>query len=188
MIAYLNGTIINKSEKSIILDVNNVGYAITINSLFLAELVEGDSLNLFIHTNVREDEISLYGFATLKELNLFKTLITVSGIGPKVGLEMLNLPLDKIKQAILTDNLSIITSVPGIGKKTAQRLILELKGKIDGPETDVELDSPLDIDQEIMDAIIGFGYQKHQVIKRLKNMPPEITKAEEIIRYFLQNA
>ena len=192
MIGYLKGKILQKNQKYCLLDVNNVGYKVYGSSALLPELKIGQEISLYIYTNVKEDDIALYGFQEEKEQNLFEKLISISGIGPKVALDILGSPLYIIQNAILQNDPKLLTEIKGIGKKTAERLILELKSKIDftdfglsGKQT--ENITKLNIDEDIIGALEGLGYEKYQIIKHFQKLPPEIEKTEEKIKWFLQN-
>lgn len=195
MIAYLKGTILKKLEKGIILDTSNVGYLVHVPTNILANLTEISPLELFIHSNIREDAFDLYGFTTYSELTFFKTLLSVSGIGPKTGLEIMNSDVQKIKLAILNEDHNYIRKIPGIGEKTAKRMILELKSKIEiddlknlsNSATTNPTNNSSDSHPDAIDALLRLGYQRHQVTKTLRGMPIEITEAEEVITYFLKN-
>jgi Holliday junction DNA helicase RuvA len=157
MIAYLRGTLFQRTADSVIIDVNGVGYRARVPASTLERLGDiGTQVELHIHTHVREDDISLFGFATTDELDLFEMLLSVSGIGPKVALGILSsAPPNEIRSAIASGNLEILGGIKGIGKKTAQRLVLELKGKVELGEEISEL-SPLD--GEVAATLINLGY------------------------------
>lgn len=132
MIAHLSGTIFAKNASSVILDVGGVGYEVTIPLSTFYDLENaGETVALRIYTHVREDALQLYGFKTARERELFLRLISVSGIGPKLGITMLSgMSADEIIASIRTNNLARLTSIPGIGRKTAERLVVELRDKI----------------------------------------------------------
>ena len=152
-------------------------------------------IELFIHSHIREDAFDLYGFKTYSDLTFFKTLISVSGIGPKSGLEILSNDTNKIKTAILKEDSDYLCKIPGIGQKTAKRMILELKSKIEitdisdqeNSNTADKFTSTFDSHPDAIDALLRLGYQRHQVTKTLRGMPTEIIEAEEVITYFLKN-
>ncbi len=196
MIAYLKGNVLKKIEKGIILDTGNVGYMVHLPTNLLANLSESSStIELFIYSNIREDAFDLYGFATYSELTFFKTLLSVSGIGPKTGLEIMNSNVQKMKIAILNEDHNYIRKIPGIGEKTAKRMILELKSKIEVEDLgdlgnssgNNKPNSSLNTHPDAIDALIRLGYQRHQVTKTLRGMPAEIIEAEQVITYFLKN-
>lgn len=194
MIAYLKGNVLKKIEKGIILDTGNVGYLVHPPAALLDSLKETQSIELFIHSNIREDAFDLYGFANYNDLTFFKTLLSVSGIGPKTGLEIMNSDIQKIKLAILNEDHGYIKKVPGIGEKTAKRMILELKSKIEmedisalGNSSSNKSSTISDPHPDAMEALLRLGYQRQQVSKTLRGMPTEIIEAEEVITYFLKN-
>lgn len=157
MISYLRGFMMQRATDSIILDVNGVGYRIRVPTTTLASLGDLETnVELYTHMHVREDDISLFGFSNQDELDLFELLLSVSGIGPKVALGILSSASPgEIRSAIGQGNLEILGSIKGIGKKTAQRLVLELKGKVEVGEEISEL-SPLD--GEVAATLINLGY------------------------------
>ncbi|HEV2706096.1 MAG TPA: Holliday junction branch migration protein RuvA [Pyrinomonadaceae bacterium] len=132
MIAHLTGTLLFKQATSVILDVGGVGYEVTIPVTTFYDMEEpGAQVSLRVYTHVREDALQLFGFKTARERELFTLLISVSGIGPKSGVAMLSgMSADEIITAIRTNNLARLTSIPGVGKKTAERLVIELRDKM----------------------------------------------------------
>lgn len=131
MIGMLKGTVWQIDDEKVILDVNGVGYVLNVPSGSLIRLREGEDKVFYTHLQVREDDLSLYGFSNLEEKNLFTLLLGVSGIGPKAALAILSVyPPQQVKAAIIREDVAQLTQVPGIGGKTAKRLILELKEKI----------------------------------------------------------
>lgn len=176
MIAHLTGTLLAKQATSVILDVGGVGYEVTIPLSTFYDLEEpGAQVSLRIYTYVREDTLQLYGFRTARERELFLRLISVSGIGPKLGITMLGvLSADDIIQALRTNNLARLTSVPGVGRKTAERMVIELRDKItslSSPILDESLAAPATGDgaapvnpdamrEDTLSALLNFGYQR----------------------------
>ena len=131
MIGYLTGKIISSKPTQILLDVNGVGYEIRISINTFERISGKETISLFIHTNVKEDSITLFGFYSEAEKEMFELLISINGIGPKSALSLLSgISTDDLKQAIITSNVERMIAVPGIGRKTAERLILELKNKV----------------------------------------------------------
>lgn len=191
MIAYLAGTVLSKSERNIVLNVNGVGYAVNVSRNLSEKTVEGQDIALHIYTNVREDDISLFGFLTAAEWEFFKLLLSVSGVGPKSALEILNSPISQMKQAIAKRDALVLTKVPGIGKKTAERISVDLAGKIKedilSENSSVVLGSDVNVSEEIIHALVSLGYHRTQVVQGLKRVPAEIAGEEAIIKYFLQN-
>jgi Holliday junction DNA helicase RuvA len=178
MIALLTGKIAHKSPEYIILDVNGVGYRVQIPFSTYYELPEGGALiSLNIYTHVKEDAISLYGFRTADEKTFFQLLISVSGIGPKLGKDILsNIQVNELASAILRGDLARLSAVPGIGKKTAERLVLELKDKVQklefaGTTAGGEHLMPTSgIEEDVASALINLGYKEAVVKKALAEM------------------
>lgn len=193
MIAFLKGTLLKKLDRGIILDTGSIGYHVHLPTRILSDLSDDKEIHLFIHSNIREDAFDLYGFTHHDELDFFRQLISISGIGPKVASEILNSPIDKVKNAILSEDFKMLSQIPGIGPKTAKRVILELKGKVIPGNLDravggLEIHHEPDINEEAIDALLRLGYNKPQILKTLDRLPAELTKAEEIITYFLKHA
>lgn len=199
MIAYLAGKIIEKDANSVIIDVSGVGYEATIPLSTYYELGEpGEEVSLRIYTYVREDTLQLFGFRTLQERALFLKLITVSGIGPKVAISMLSgMNSEEIIGAIRTDNLARLTSIPGIGKKTAERLVIELRDKV-AALTGTGAISPTpgqdsaasdnEVYEDALSALINLGYQRNAAEKSVKKAVQEGTEisVQKLLRRSLQ--
>jgi Holliday junction DNA helicase RuvA len=170
VIARLSGTLFEKNVQRIILDVGGVGYDVLVPlSTFYALGEPGTPIVLRIHTHVREDALLLYGFATPLEQTLFERLITVSGIGPKLALAVLSgIESGELVAAIRQADLVRLTRIPGVGKKTAERLVLELKDRMpQGAAGGVEPagDAPASVRDDVLSALVNLGYQRHAVEK-----------------------
>lgn len=189
MIAYLKGKILQKNLKNIILDTGNIGYLLYLPSSTLELLEANQEVQFFVHSHIKEDCFDLYGFREQSELDFFKNLISVSGIGPKSAMEILNEPIDKLENAILSDDINYLKSLPGIGPKTAKRLALELKSKIEAlPRSPQRLSSGNSLEiAHAIEALINLGYKQKQIQKTLNDKPENLEKAEEIITFFLKN-
>lgn len=182
MISYLEGEIIFRSDNFIILNSSGVGFKV-----FVLPTLDrsGDRLALFTHLAVREDALTLFGFATYDELELFEILIGVTGIGPKAALGILSISNPAtVKLAIAHEDASILTRVSGIGKKTAERVILELKNKftladIQSGEVDSTEQEILDA-QDVIEALMGLGYGQNEVRQVLSKISPEKSLEEKI--------
>lgn len=186
MIAHLKGQILARGQDSVIVDVSGVGFRVRIPSSTLEMLgMEGSSAELFTHLHVREDDLALYGFATEDELALFELLLGVSGIGPKAALGVLSSATpNTVRAAIAQGNLDVLTGIPGIGKKMAQRLVLELKSKIDLTEAELGEVSPLD--QEVVAALVNLGYSAAEAQRAARAVPPSEKVVEDRIRAALR--
>ncbi len=187
MISYLKGTIKDKRQKFIILLVNNVGYKIHTTNKFLEKTKQEQQVELFIHLRQNDDSINLYGFPRQEELQLFELLLSITGVGPRHALGVLELSTAQdIKKAILRDDPSILYKVSGVGKKTAERIVVELKNKLDSLPTD-EKKIPLDdTDTEAFDALTSLGYSDPDIRQAIKRLPADITKTEEKIKQCLK--
>jgi Holliday junction DNA helicase RuvA len=168
VIAYLRGRILDKQPNRIVVDVNGVGYDLSVPlSTFYGLSEVGGEVALRVHTHVREDALSLYGFATRLEQDLFERLIGVSGIGPKVGLAVLSgiEPLDLI-HAIERGDLARLTAIPGVGKKTSERIVLELKDRLPRVElasaggAAAQADAAPLLRDDLLSALINLGYHR----------------------------
>lgn len=172
MIGYLNGTTLFELEGNIIIDVNGVGYTVACTEQTQSIALQKQEIQLFIHTIVRETALDLYGFETKQELYFFKKLLDVSGIGPRSALAMISLASpDTLYQAILSSNIDFLTSVPGIGKKTAERMCIELRDKLKDYSGNTEQSTMNEKDKDIVDALVALGYTNSQAYKALSEIP-----------------
>lgn len=185
MIAHLRGTILFRTGDAIVLDVGGVGYRVRVPALTMVKLGDvGAQAQLHTHLQVREDDLSLFGFATQDELELFEKLLGVSGIGPKVALGMLSSGSPAtIAGAISQGNLDVLTHIPGIGKKTAQRLVLELKGKVELGEEMPELSA---LDNEVAATLINLGYSAAESQRAAQAVAGSGATLEDRLRAALQ--
>ena len=181
MIAHLSGTLLSKQATSVILDVGGVGYEVTIPLSTFYDLADtGSSVQLRIYTHVREDMLQLYGFRTTRERELFLKIISVSGIGPKLGITLLSgMNADELIASIRNNNLARLTLIPGIGRKTAERLVVELREKV-AELSSAELEEEFGVKDEIksgpkedtvrsdaLSALLNLGYQKSSAEKAI---------------------
>lgn len=182
MIGYLNGNIILKKDKFIILETAGVGYKVFLSQQSLLELPEvGQNLKLFIYHNIKEDKSDLYGFFSAEEMDFFDILMDVRGVGPKAALEISAVgPLDRIKDRILKQDENVFAGIPGIGSKKAMTIILELTGKIK------MLGDKKNSGDEAIDALTKLGFTKQQAVDALSNISPA-KPAEERIKLALKN-
>jgi Holliday junction DNA helicase RuvA len=174
MIAHLSGTLLSKQATSVILDVSGVGYEVTIPVSTFYDLEDvGSNVQLRIYTHVREDALQLYGFKTARERELFLKIISVSGIGPKLGITLLSgMSADEMIASIRTNNLARLTLIPGVGRKTAERLIMELREKVAdlssaqleeelGARPEASAESTEDTARaDALSALLNLGYQR----------------------------
>jgi len=194
MIARLKGVLSSKSADRLIVDVQGVGYEVLIPFSTYFELGEtGDSIDLLIYTYVREDTLKLYGFRTEKEKQLFLLLIQISGIGPKLGIAILSgLPVDELVAAVSASDIPRLSSIPGVGKKTAERIALELKDRISALFAELSPGAQLGItsstQRDVISALVNLGYPRNKaetVVSRVLR-EGEIDRFETLLRKSLR--
>ena len=182
MIARLNGTLIDKSPPQVIVDCNGVGYEVEVPMSTFYNLPEiGKQIQLLIHFVVREDAQLLYGFGSEQEKSTFKQLLKVNGIGAKSALSILSgVSIDDLVEAVNRQEVGMLTRIPGIGKKTVERLLLELKDKflVTGSATTTSL--PKSASYDVLNALIALGYNAREAGAAVKLLPKEVTVADGI--------
>ena len=189
MISYLKGTVQEKGTDHIILNVNNVGYFVHVSDSVLTEAKTEEELELRTSQVMSENSISLYGFKSKNELEFFEQLIAISGIGPKSALGILSqAPVAEIKKAIIHGDPSIMTKVSGIGRKTAERIIVELKEKIGFSEKEEEtlVGKEMKDEEVAIDGLVGLGYSLYEARNALRAVPKEINGAEDRVKEALK--
>ena len=187
MIGSIKGKIIFKKEKFIILDVSGVGYKINVSTDTLSKTQKQDKeVFFFIHTHVREDALDLYGFLDYSELEFFEMLISVSGIGPKGALTILGVTsIEALRKAIGTGDISYLTKISGIGKKTAEKILIELRDKIGDQIKDEKGNHSLQEELDALEALKSLGYSQSEAREALKKVSPESntnTKIKEALK------
>jgi Holliday junction DNA helicase RuvA len=185
MIASIEGTLRGIAKGSVVVEVGGIGLRVHVPEPFLGHCGPvGSTVSLRTHLHVREDELTLYGCATEDELALFELLLTVSGIGPKVALAVLSsLSPDQIRQAIATEQGSVLSSVPGIGAKTAEKIIFHLKDKVRAPAVEpVPVQRITDVDSEVIAALTGLGYSVVEAQTALQHIDPALEAVEDRLR------
>jgi len=174
MIAHLRGKLIARHPNQAIVETGGVGYDVTISVPTFSELPPlGGEVALHIHTHVREDQLALYGFLRPEEKHLFEKLMTVSGIGPKLAITVLSgMAADEMVNAIRGNDVARLTKIPGVGKKTAERMVLELRDKLPvaGSEPAKFLPSLSAIEEDVLSALLNLGYQRASAEKALANI------------------
>lgn len=195
MIALLTGIVAHKGPDSVILDVGGVGYRVQIPFSTYFELPdEGGKTTLHIHTNVKEDAIHLYGFRSATEKSFFQLLLTVSGIGPKLARDILsNCQVDDLAAALVKADIARLSSIPGIGKKTAERLALELKDKVAKLDIVLRTDTgslaaaATGVRDDVASALVNLGYKEIQVNKVLNDLQaPDGAAMETVLKLALK--
>lgn len=186
MIAHLRGKIEYLKDNYAVINVNNVGYKVFLSVYTFGKVAGKTEAAFYIHTYVREDTLALYGFLTLEELEMFELLLSISGIGPKAGMGILSIATPKtIKTAILNEDPSILTKVSGIGKKTADRVILELKNKVSDISTGDKEEATIDVDA--IEALMTMGYTNSEARDALKSVPADVKDVGARVKQALKN-
>ncbi len=187
MITSIRGTVQHVEEGSLTLEVNGIGFRIAItNSVHDAGPEVGKPFFIHSYLVVREDELSLYGFSTAEQLSLFKILLGISGIGPKLALAILShLSPDVLRSAVVNQQAGILSQVPGVGKKTGEKIIFHLKDVLSAPAIDVPL--PSELDTEVLDALTTLGYSLVEAQAAVQSIPEDTPEdVEERIRVALR--
>jgi Holliday junction DNA helicase RuvA len=191
MLSYLSGKILNKGGSFVIVEVNSIGYKVIVNEQFYSGLAVGEEAVFYVHQYVRENALDLYGFETFEKLGLFELLLSISGIGPKSALNAVYVaPVDEFKQTIARGDPSLLTKVSGVGKKTAERAVLDLSGKIgdvlpaEGGQGQGRESGAWDNDE--VEALMGLGYSRQQAMEALRKTGKDITDSGERIREALK--
>ena len=193
MIVKLAGKLLDKQAPCALIDVNGVGYEINVSLMTFVDLPSvGSDVEMHTHLVVREDSHTLYGFLTVHERSLFKALIKVNGVGPKMALGMLSgMTVDEFARAILNRDVSSLVKLPGVGKKTAERLVIEMKDAIDGVGLSGASENTItksDIRLEAESGLLSLGYKAQDITKILNNLDYENTSSsEDIIKMALQS-
>lgn len=186
MFSFLEGAIEYKSSRFVVIDVAGVGYKVFISPIISKKIPEiGQKVKLFTYLCVRENILDLYGFLDRKEEEFFELLISISGIGPKTGLGILSISsVSEIKSAIIRGDSTLLTKISGIGEKTAEKIILELKNRIE--ILPAELGAVESEDGEIIDALIGLGYRLSEAREIVRKIPKNIKGIEEKVKEALK--
>lgn len=186
MIRELHGKLGSIRGSSLVVLVGGVGYQVYASAYTLGKLAGMDDLKLHIHTHVREDQFNLYGFLTEDELSMFELLISVSGIGPKAAMSILSIADPKtIRTAIVNKDPSILTRVSGVGKKTAEKVIVELQNKVS--TVDIETQAGALADQEALEALTALGYTVSEAREALSRIPKDIEDVGDRLKRALKS-
>ena len=188
MIGRLHGTLLHKSPPTLVIDVHGVGYEVEAPMTTFYDLpAPGQAVTLFTHLVVREDAHLLYGFSREAQRRLFRALLKVSGVGPRIALALLSgLTDEEFLQCLANNDIARITQVPGIGRKTAERLIVELRDKFDAPATLPASIATQDPVTEAVSALVALGYKPQEASVAVRNIATAGLASEDIIRRALQ--
>lgn len=191
MIRQVRGTVTAVGANFLIIEVGHaqagIGLRVFTPEPTSARFRTGDNLTLHTYLQVREDDLSLYGFEEIEELTIFESLLGVSGVGPKVALAALStLTPDALRLAVANEEPAVVARVPGIGKRTAERVVLELKDKLEPADGELAgLATALDADAEVMEALTGLGYSVVEAQRALQQIPADVTGVEDRLRMAL---
>lgn len=188
MISSISGKIIYTTNDSLIVDVHGIGYEVFVPKHFLIEIQAGESVFLYTYLVVREDLLALYGFQAAEEKQFFLLFLGVEGIGPKLAMSVVsNLSLDTIRRAVISEQSDVFSRVPGIGKKTAQKILIHLQGKVGLSADGSEMRMGTPIDDQVLEALTGLGYSIVEAQAAIQALPKDIPDdVEEKLRTALQ--
>lgn len=188
MISYLKGKIINKGKGFVVLMVNNIGYRVYVNLTMYSELNINNEAEVYTHHHIREDAEDLYGFKSMEEMEFFELLLSISGIGPKSALGVLAIAsIDDIKESIASGDSALLTKVSGIGKKTAERVVLELREKIGGLEGVGKREpGQASASGDEIDALMALGYSMMEARDALRGVDADIKDSGKRIKEALR--
>jgi len=185
MISHLSGTVLHRNNLYLVLDVNGVGYKVFVTLNALEKIKNDEPLRVWIHHVIRETASDLYGFIIREELEFFELLISISGIGPKTALGILNVAnIETLKQAVRSGNSAHLTKISGIGKKNAEKIVLELSGKLG-----LGLDGALNISDEgdAIEALASLGYSQKEARDALREIPNDVVGTSERVKKALKH-
>ena len=196
MIAYLKGIVTHRLVEAVYVNVHDVGYRVYVPSSVQSQLQVGEETCLYTYTNVREDAIQLYGFLTIEDYELFLMLISVSGVGPKLGLGILSaISPDQFVGLIISGDTKGLQKLPGIGKKSAERLVLELKDKIEslgiagtftpGGTISTLVKAPVGVTEEVVEALMALGYSVQEVQPVVQDVYDGTQEVPELLKQVL---
>ena len=193
MLRIVRGTVAMRLKDALVVDTGGasggIGFKIAVPEPTAARFQDGAAVFLHTYLQVREDALSLFGFETEEELAIFELLLTVSGVGPKVALSTLStLSPDALRLALANNEPAMISRVPGVGKRTAEKIVVELKDKIKAPATGIEALANINAaDAEVIDALIALGYSVVESQRAVQALPKDVTQIEERLRLALRN-
>jgi Holliday junction DNA helicase RuvA len=187
MISRLTGQIVHTADKYVVLDVNGVGYKVFVIADLISKTNKTAPVTFWTYQAVREDALDLYGFASLSELSFFELLITISGIGPKTALGILNVAsIQSLERAVQSGDSSHLTKMSGIGKKMADKIVMELKDKIETIAHSPEHEETMKTDADALEALKSLGYSQTEARETLKKIDKKVTKTSDKVKEALK--
>lgn len=185
MIGFLKGNVHSKFLGQITLLVGGVGYLVTLTPSFFQKIQTEESLEVFTYPHIKEDAFDLYGFKTQEEIDLFKLVMTVSGIGPKTALLVLDKGASLVENAVRNADADFFANIPRLGKKNSQKIIIELKNKLGGVK-DLDLSGESEVNIQAIEALKTMGYTNKEALKAIQDVPKDIIELKEKISYALR--
>jgi len=184
VIGRLRGTLVRFDGESVVIDVGGVGYEVAVPVRTMVDLPGvGEDAVVHTHLHVREDQLALFGFASTDDRDLFRLLLGISGIGPKVAIAILStMDANELRGVVASDDVAALTAVPGIGKRSAQKLLLELRPKLELPDAEID---PSGARAQVRTALEGLGYQADEIGGALRDLPQDLS-VEDLLRRSLQ--
>jgi len=187
MIAKIEGQISYVGDRFLIVDVSGVGYKLFVTNEAISLSKVEESIKLWVHTAVRENSIDLYGFLDIEELSFFELLLDVSGIGPKSALSTLSVaPVSTLRKAIASGDTTYLNKVSGIGRKTAEKIIIELKDKLKEYEGDIATSQVMQEERDILEALRTLGYSQDEAREAIKRIPADMTEMNNRLKEALK--
>lgn len=187
MIARLRGKVLEKDQDGLVLDIGGVGYAVVVATGDYGSAMVGEELHLYIHEHIREDAHDLYGFSNLPSKRFFQQLLSISGIGPKVALGVLSAAsLPQLQQAIAGGDADVFKGISGVGKKTAERIMVELRGKVESNGLGAHGGMPVGGGDPAYQALLGLGYTATQAAEAVAQIPTDITDEQARVKAALK--
>lgn len=185
MIGFLDGKVEFIRDGSAVINVGGVGYKVGVGSSLLGKLKAGEGVQLYIYTQVREDILALYGFETLEELDFFELLISVSGIGPKAAMGILSAAsVEKIRASIVNQDPTLLSSVSGVGKKTAEKVVIELKNKVGATGSLFDVGGKA---EDVYEALLQLGFKPNEARDAIASLPAECVGPERQLKHCLSS-
>ncbi|MCS7221055.1 MAG: Holliday junction branch migration protein RuvA [Anaerolineae bacterium] len=186
MIAWLEGRVLGRGKDYLIIQVGGMGFKAFAPAPLLAQARVGEMVTVHTHLHIRENELALFAFSSEEELAMFELLITVSGVGPRTALAALSaMAVDSLRMAITQEQPELLARIPGIGKRTAQKIVMELKDKLPAVEIPEGLATLTEADLQVVDALTALGYSVVEAQRAVQRLPREVTDVEERLRMAL---
>lgn len=185
MIGHLTGEVVQSGTNPLLINVHGVGYNVYVPQHVLSHIGGNHQQSMYIHTHVSDDAITLYGFPTKDELQVFTMLLTVAGVGPKTALAVIDRGAQNIRNAIASSDVEFFTVVPRLGKKNAQKIIIELHSKI-GSMSDLDLTNDQGDTKQVLDALSSMGFAKNEIADALRHIDKNAKTVKETIRLTLK--